>query len=1047
MQANLQPTETMKRNTLIGVSLPCFLFTLAIALAGRLPAAEGAPTGIIEGRIVNSAKGEYIGNAQIGVEGTAIETFSASDGRYRLTSVPAGAASVRAFFTGLAPQTATVNVSPGQRVQLDIDLAGADRGNVVQLSEFVVSTTRDMDGAAIAINEQRFAPNMKTVVSTDEFGDVAEDSVGEFLKFIPGISIEYSAGTQARGISIHGVPSDYVPITINGFSIASAGDQTNTSKSVQTDMLSITNMSRIEVEYAPTPESRGSALAGTVNMIPRSAFERSRPSFNASAFIMMRANAKDFDKTPGPFDSRSRKVYPGFSFSYVRPVNSRFGFTLSGGYSINGTKEEYVENEWRGVRASTNGGAFPHTTPDQPYLTRNQVRDGTKQVGKHNVGFTADYRLSDRDQLSFVMQYSFVDFLVVNHTLDHRITRVQPGNFSPSHTQSTPGGAEVRLANNIRFRTTETASPNLVWHHSGPVWKAEMGLGASLSKQKRRAVSEGYFTTANARRSGLTIGFDDIFYLRPGTITVTDAAGAPVDPHQLDTYAITEANSNPVRSSNLQRGLYGNIGRDFDWAVPVTLKAGFDFRHDRRDQRAATIPYDFVGADGRGSTNPLTGDDDAAPFLAPIYSERTPAFGYRPIQFINNGVLLDYFYANPNHLELDAEEAYRSTVEGSKQAEELVSAVYLRGDMHLMDRRLKLVGGLRVEQTNIEALGPLDDPTLNYRRDAGGNIILQNGDPVLIVPEDDDLGVAQQTFIERGTRAEKEYLRLFPSLNASFNLRENLIFRTAYYHSIGRPDFDQYAGGIELPDESLPPSSGNRIRVNNAAIKPWTAQSVMARLEYYFKGVGQFSVGAYRREFENFFGDTTVPATPEFLALYALDPTVYGDYDVTTDHNIQSKVRMTGVDVSYKQALTFLPHWARGVQVFANGAMLRAVGDDSANMEGFVPRKASWGISLSREKFSLRVNGSYQGKTRRGAVSLGNSIEPGTFDWLSKRGFVDILGEYYFKERYAFYFNLRNIRNTPEDRAVEGPSTPEHAQLRSREAAGSLWTFGIRGTF
>jgi MYXO-CTERM domain-containing protein len=31
---------------------------------------------------------------------------------------------------------------------------------------------------------------------------------------------------------------------------------------------------------------------------------------------------------------------------------------------------------------------------------------------------------------------------------------------------------------------------------------------------------------------------------------------------------------------------------------------------------------------------------------------------------------------------------------------------------------------------------------------------------------------------------------------------------------------------------------------------------------------------------------------------------------------------MSGVDFSYKQALTFLPSWARGVQVYANASAL-----------------------------------------------------------------------------------------------------------------------------
>ncbi|MDO8543076.1 MAG: hypothetical protein Q7S40_21800 [Opitutaceae bacterium] len=105
------------------------------------------------------------------------------------------------------------------------------------------------------------------------------------------------------------------------------------------------------------------------------------------------------------------------------------------------------------------------------------------------------------------------------------------------------------------------------------------------------------------------------------------------------------------------------------------------------------------------------------------------------------------------------------------------------------------------------------------------------------------------------------------------------------------------------------------------------------------------------------------------------------------------------------------------------------------------------GVSLGREKFNLRVNFNYQGRARNAPVAAGASIEPGTYDWFAKRGFVDILGEYQLTRRIAFYFNMRNVADTPEDRHAIGPSTPEHAQFRSRESAGSLWTFGLKGRF
>src|SRR5438874_686654 len=108
------------------------------------------------------------------------------------------------------------------------------------------------------------------------------------------------------------------------------------------------------------------------------------------------------------------------------------------------------------------------------------------------------------------------------------------------------------------------------------------------------------------------------------------------------------------------------------------------------------------------------------------------------------------------------------------------------------------------------------------------------------------------TFIDRGAHTEKEYLRFFPSLNASYNLRENLIARAACYYSVGRPDYNQYAGGLTLPDTESSPSPSNRIVVNNVGIKAWSAKSANVRLEYYFQGVGQISVGAFRRDISNF---------------------------------------------------------------------------------------------------------------------------------------------------------------------------------------------------
>jgi TonB-dependent receptor len=499
----------------------------------------------------------------------------------------------------------------------------------------------------------------------------------------------------------------------------------------------------------------------------------------------------------------------------------------------------------------------------------------------------------------------------------------------------------------------------------------------------------------------------------------------------------------------LQRSVYANLRRDLSWRVPFTIKGGLDVRQSMRDVPGNyNAPYSYVGRDGRASTTPVGSDDSAAPFLDVAYSTRTAPFGFPRIQYVSTELVWEALKANPAQFVLNENNTYNTLVSTSKRAEELISSAYLRGDLSLFERRLKLVGGVRAEQTNLQAEGPLTDLSRNVQRNAQGRPILgPTGVPLPITT--DAFETSKLTFLSRGTHTEKEYLRLFPSINASFNVRENLIARASYYHSIGRPNFNQYANGVTLPNTDNPPSPSNRISVNNAGIKTWSAQTANLRLEYYFAGVGQVSAGAFRRDFTDFFGSTVFKVTPEFLSLYGIDPATYGAFDVATNYNLPGVVRMEGLEFSYKQALTFLPPWARGVQVFANASSLRATGPNLGNFTGIalIPRAYNWGASLTRAKYSLRMNWNYRGRQREGLVAAGRGIEAGTYNWTAMRYSYDLVGEYNISKFLTVFANLRNINDAPLQREIAGPSTPAQAYLDQLVEYGALWTFGIKGTF
>ncbi|MBM3841714.1 MAG: hypothetical protein FJ397_00390, partial [Verrucomicrobia bacterium] len=204
-----------------------------IVIVAALPAWSASPvaTGTVGGRVSFAASGEYLELARVSLEGTGRETFTDAAGAYQFTEVPAGEVRVRVFYTGLGGDTAVVNVSSGQATRRDFALAGerapAPAGGVVSLDRFVVATSREMDGAAIAVNDQRFAPDMRKVLAADEFGTTADGSVGELLKTVPGVQVAWVGG-EAMNIQLNGVPADYTPVTVNGFEQASA--QANTAR-------------------------------------------------------------------------------------------------------------------------------------------------------------------------------------------------------------------------------------------------------------------------------------------------------------------------------------------------------------------------------------------------------------------------------------------------------------------------------------------------------------------------------------------------------------------------------------------------------------------------------------------------------------------------------------------------------------------------------------------------------------------------------------------------------------------------------------------------
>src|SRR5215203_3454188 len=168
-----------------------FIFASLAALCLR---AQTGGTGTIQGRVFNPVSKEYVRNAEVRLENTQQVVYTENDGSFQFLNVPAGAAKISVTFTGYNTVEETFTVAAGQTAVRELNLtstaeAPKTKDGVVQLAAFTVDAERE--GNAKAIQAQRAAMNITTSVSADLFGELTAGNVGEFLKYLPGVDLDY----------------------------------------------------------------------------------------------------------------------------------------------------------------------------------------------------------------------------------------------------------------------------------------------------------------------------------------------------------------------------------------------------------------------------------------------------------------------------------------------------------------------------------------------------------------------------------------------------------------------------------------------------------------------------------------------------------------------------------------------------------------------------------------------------------------------------------------------------------------------------------------
>ncbi|KAA5803560.1 TonB-dependent receptor [Alkalicaulis satelles] len=615
--------------------------SLALCAVSGTAFAQHAVTGLII-----DDRGNPLPGARVRVADQGLTATTNRQGEFEFSALPAGDINIEVSYLGLPTATRTMSVSDTGRNAFTFTLSASET------MDRIVITGQILDGAARALNQQRTNSATTNIVSADAIGRFPDANIAEALQRVPGFAIQRDQG-EGRSIQLRGAPAEFTSIQINGVSLASPDEG---SRAIDMDTISSDVVAAIEVSKTLLPNQEADSIAGVVNLITRSPFDRRGPRLNATA-------GGSYNEIGGTNDWRG-----SFVASNTFGEDDRIGALFSASYSRTNRQIDNIENDWDFVNVGGQDVAVSDDFTLKDYDTR-----------RTRISFTGALEFRPDDATRFALRGSwsqFEDFEFRNR-LTYDLGGLQPGATDTSATWNS-----ARLLRQLRNRSYE----NTIWTIAGT---GEHDFGAS-----RLDYTLGFTRTEGDRPRGF-----ELVYRTGANRTVsqdfTNFDEPVISPfqtgEQLDLTGIGFRQVVDRTNLNIQEEWSGRInwimdGQLFGHAAEHRIGASARLRdtsHDEerwRDRSGALAPADFNGLFG---------------------TERSQNFGYLLGNKFDEGRIQDYYFSIRDQLRTDAFRLDDSSVESDYELEEKIYAAY--GMTRVQRGATEVIAGLRVEHTDFSS--------------------------------------------------------------------------------------------------------------------------------------------------------------------------------------------------------------------------------------------------------------------------------------------------------------------------------------------------------
>lgn len=1084
---------------------PLFSRLLTVSLVAILAAptlsAQSAGTGTIEGRVQNAITGDYLNNARVSIKGTNLVTLTDSAGYYQLTGVPAGETGLRVFFTGLDEQETTVTVAAGGTQTTDFKLTSVARygkdAETVALDKYVVQATKETNAAAIAVNEQRMALGQKSVISADQFGTIPDANPGELMKWLPGVSVEYFANNIV-GVSVRGLDAVNTEIRFDGMPQASASTATlgTSSRDRNFEMLgsSSADIARVEIRKLRTPEDSANALGGSINLIRRTAFEYSKSVLTYNALFSSDFEEFGLESRDGPRDTQIVGWRPNLKLTWTHPVSKTFGYAVTLNHNDNLSQVHWsfpTVNFGNAAQAAAARGriaaGLPLTTVSayNPQFRQEGLHDNPKQDIADGASVKFDWRPTSDLKLS----YSMSGGRYQEKAGDDVRFNWNTGNQTQANLDAvlgTPGtNGEHAVYGNLGIGNTVydlreawrngikdmfTNAGDVEWRRGD--WTFTARGSYSTSKHVFRDTEDGFFGSTTMPGSTLpntglgngtastqliTLNVLDRDFSNAHTVkTYAHTAGATtlgpeIDWQNLANSTIGGAVSRPGETHESIAALRLWARRTFTLGRnPFTVRVGFDYdEHYRNVQKYDAKLYTFVGADGIART----ADDNAAQIAAVNIDPRRDAYyDFPAVPRISMRELYKLYQANPTWFAYRDAESYRfSTVEPYEILEK-TKAPWVEFTGAMLNNRLTYIGGVRYEKAEASGIFALD---------RGSRYVTNLG---LV---DGTLAGNQARYVRKGGTGRGDNDGLFPSFEANYHFRENLILRVGYAGTQAKNRFTRSiipSGSSTLNFDPVTTGAFAGIALgtvnrSNPNLKPWTADNYELHFEYYTPQGGVISVGGFLKNIQDVQVQRTILLdSAEKLAELDLEASFLNFQSATWINEGEGQI--SGLEAEIRQPLdAWLPGILRGLTftgsvntnhlekfAFLTSAT-RNVGGDFQN---FYEKQFKANVGYRRGKLGANIGAIYYGRVfrqRDGVAASGINPAVIGYRYYPPYTTVDFNLEYAVTRWAKLFISGRNITNARKVRYRVLEGAPDWSHFQIANSLGAQYTVGVTGKF